>query len=141
MDHNRVWNCLGWNIRGINSQNKWDAIHNKISERKCSILCSQETKREHFNQAYLKQFCPSHLNKFEFSPSMGASGDLITIWNDNLFEGELVSFNSYSITVKFMLHHSGQIFHVTNIYGPFAPNENASFISWLYNFDTTNIED
>jgi exonuclease III len=141
MDHNRSWNCLGWNVRGINSQSKWDAIRNKISESHCAIVCLQETKRERFDESYLKRFCPAHLDRFEFSPSVGASGGLITIWNDRLFDGELVSFNSYSVTVKLTSRHSGQSIHVTNIYGPSTPNEKAGFISWLYNFDTSSIED
>jgi exonuclease III len=141
MDHNRSWNCLGWNVRGINSQPKWDAIHNKILESCCAIVCLQETKREQFDQSYLKHSCHSHLDRFEFSPSVGASGGLITIWNDRLFEGELVSFNLYLATVKLTSHLSGQSLHVTNIYVPSTSNEKAGFISWLYNFDTSSIDD
>jgi hypothetical protein len=46
MDHNRNWNCLAWNVRGINSQSKWDAIRSKIDEYHCNIVYLQQTKRE-----------------------------------------------------------------------------------------------
>jgi hypothetical protein len=46
MDNNRQMKILFWNVRGINSQEKWDAIRDKISESACQILCIQETKRE-----------------------------------------------------------------------------------------------
>jgi hypothetical protein len=36
---------------------------------------------------------------------------------------------------------SGHIFHVTNIYGPAATADKPGFINWLYNFDTSGIED
>jgi hypothetical protein len=33
------------------------------------------------------------------------------------------------------------MFHVTNVYGPAAAPDKAGFISWLYNFDTSGIDD
>jgi hypothetical protein len=53
----RSWNILDWNIRGINSQEIWDDIREKIHESNCNIICLQETKREQFDLAYLKNFC------------------------------------------------------------------------------------
>lgn len=66
----RSWKILSWNVRGINSQEKWDAIRSKIMESNCDIVCLQETKRELFDLAYLKIFCPSSFNSFEFLPSV-----------------------------------------------------------------------
>lgn len=43
--------------------------------------------------------------------------------------------------MHFALTVSGQSFHLTNIYGPADPINKLAFISWLYNFDTTNMED
>jgi hypothetical protein len=80
---------------------------------------------------------PRHLGYFEFSPSIGASGGFITIWNGSMFEGELVLTNSYSVTVKLKSLQSGLSFHVTNIYGPAASSEKVGYITWLYNFDMT----
>lgn len=55
------------------------------------------------------------------------------MWNDNLFEGETILINFYSITMKFTDRLSGKIFHHTNIYGLAAPTERGFFISWVYN--------
>ena len=35
------WNIMNWNIRGINSQERWDDIGNKIIESNCNIVCLQ----------------------------------------------------------------------------------------------------
>uniref|UniRef100_A0A8R7QBN0 Endonuclease/exonuclease/phosphatase domain-containing protein n=1 Tax=Triticum urartu TaxID=4572 RepID=A0A8R7QBN0_TRIUA len=78
---NTNWNILNWNIRGINSKDKWTAISNKIEESGCAILCLQETKKENFDASYIKNFCPRRINKFEFTPSVGASGGLLVAWN------------------------------------------------------------
>lgn len=39
----------------------------------------QETKREHFDHQFLKNFCPLMYYKFEYLPSVGTSGGVITI--------------------------------------------------------------
>lgn len=76
-NNNRNWNILNRNIRGINSPDKWLAIKQKVEESACAILCLQETKRETFDAAYIKNFSPNRINKFEFLPSVGACGGLL----------------------------------------------------------------
>jgi hypothetical protein len=112
-----------------------------MSESQSVIVCLQKTKRYSFDVAYLKQFYPRRLCAFEFSPSIGTSEGLITIWNSNLFDGVLVSSNGYSVIVQLTSKQSGMPFHVTNIYDPLASAEKVAFISWLYNFDTSTIDD
>lgn len=70
----RTWKVLDWNIRGINSDKKWNAISSKIQETNCDIICLQETKREHFDLAYIRKFCPPSFDQFEYLPSVGNSG-------------------------------------------------------------------
>ena len=76
-NNNRNWNILNWNIRGMNSEDKCLALRQKIDESDCNIVCLQETKRETFDTAYLKKFCPSRINNFAFLPSVGASGGFL----------------------------------------------------------------
>ena len=90
MNSNRSWNILNWNIRGINTQDKWLAIRQKVEESAAGILCLQETKRENFDLAYINKFCPRRFNKFEFLPSIGASEGILIAWNEGLFKGELM---------------------------------------------------
>lgn len=128
-------------MRRINAQEKWDHIRDKVHETSANIVSLQETKRQHFDRQYLARFCPRYINHFAFSPSDGASGGLLTAWNHSLFQGEVLLINTYSITIKFTDQSSGKVFHHTNVYGSANASEKAYFISWLYNFDTTGIED
>ncbi len=73
----RNWNFLCWNVRGINSDAKWNAIRQKVEESACSLFCLQETKREVFDMAYVKKFCPRRFDKFAFAPSRGPRGDCL----------------------------------------------------------------
>jgi endonuclease/exonuclease/phosphatase family metal-dependent hydrolase len=58
MTNTNNWNILDWNIRGINSQDRWNDIRQGIDETDCNMICLQETKRENFDQAYLRNFSP-----------------------------------------------------------------------------------
>ena len=77
MDYNinyLIWKVLCWNIRGLNSDDKQLALFNKIVESGCAVACVQETKKERFDQNFIKNCCPRKFDNFVFSPSVGASG-------------------------------------------------------------------
>jgi exonuclease III len=73
----RKWKIHCWNVRGINTRSKWDAIKDKVVESSCDIVCFQETKKELFDNNFLKNVCPTGFDKFEFLPSVGASGGIL----------------------------------------------------------------
>jgi exonuclease III len=105
-------------LRGINSEKKWVALASKIEESNCDIICLQKTKRESFDLEYIKKFCPRKFNKFEYLPSVGASGGIIIIWCSSLFTGTLAFQNEFSISVQFTCNISASTWIFTNIYGP-----------------------
>jgi hypothetical protein len=57
----RNWNIPCWNVRGINSESKWDALRNIIYESACSVICLQETKRASFDTPFAKNSGPKGL--------------------------------------------------------------------------------
>lgn len=83
----------------------------------------KKQKKESFDQAYNRKFCPRHISNFVYSPSFGASGGLVTIWNDHQFDADTVLVNSYSINLKMTSKITNKSFHLTNIYGPAAADE------------------
>lgn len=87
---NKSWNIMTWNVRGINSAWKWDPIKNKIINVLCDIVCLQETKKDNFDNQFIKKICPGNIDAFEFLPSVGSSGGILMAWNSRLFEGEKV---------------------------------------------------
>ena len=125
----------------MNSKEKWDAIRAKINESSCHIVCLQETKRDNFDQLYLKKFCTKQLNSFAFFPSVGASGGIITIWNNNVFSGDVIQANAYCVTVKFINRLDNSCFFLSNIYGPSHASGKLAFITRQLNLDTTSFED
>ena len=83
MDHTsyRNWRVLCWNVRGLNSEDRQRDVRAKIEESKCSIICLQETKVEHFDLRSIRAFFLRRFDRFAFSPSVGASGGILVIWN------------------------------------------------------------
>lgn len=75
----RDWKVPSWNVRGLNSDRKWDLIRSKVTESQCDIICLQETKKEQFDSNFIRNICPARFDKFEFLPSIGESGGCITI--------------------------------------------------------------
>ena len=73
---NRAWHVLSWNVRGINDPSKWPHIRSKIEESGATIICLQETKKEHFDNAFIRGFAPKRFDNFAFVPSEGASGGI-----------------------------------------------------------------
>jgi hypothetical protein len=75
-NNTREWAILCHNIRGINSEAKWNSIKNKIKETNYEIIYLQETKREHFDAQYIRNFCPRAFDSFSYTSSIGNSGKL-----------------------------------------------------------------
>ena len=130
---NRSWNILNWNIRGINSDDKCNAIKEKIDESSCDVFCVQETKRDHFDHSFIRKLASKCFNKYAFSPSDGASGGIVMGWNSSVFKGEVVQINKFSITVNFSSTHNGQILTLTTVHGPCQGPDRDEFVQWLNN--------
>ena len=133
----RTWSILDWNLRGINSQERCDEIKEKVDESNCGIMCFQETKREVFDHMFIRKFCPKRFNNFAYTPSVGSSGGIITIWNGNMFKGTVIDQSKYHVTVEFVCNFSGFKWSLSNIYGP-AHNENKNeFLNWFMDIDSS----
>lgn len=137
---NRHWNLLNWNVRGINSQERWDDLRFFFEESNCGFICLQETKREIFDNSYLRKLPPRRFSIFAYCPWHGSSGGIITIWNGNLFNGTTINQNNFQIAVKLNCVLSKDTIYITNVYGPCHNEEITDFINWLSNVDTSSME-
>jgi hypothetical protein len=93
------------------------------------VLCLQETKRSTFELSYLKIFSPTQLDSFIFTPYIGASGGILTVWNGNLYTGGTFRINAYANTIKLTSNLDNSSFHLSNIYGPSASAAKLPFIT------------
>jgi hypothetical protein len=125
----RTWKIICWNIRGVNSSSKWNSIHSKIQETGCDILCIQETKRDFFDATYIKKLMPPSFDSFEYVPSIGASGGILTVWKSSKFNGNITFQNRYALSIELASTVSGVSWILTNIYAPCTTDERNNFLS------------
>ena len=118
MDKLKTWCVLCWNIRGLDHHDKQLALWNAISVSGCAIICLQETKKCHFDPAFIKSCCPARFDEFVYVPSSGASGGLVVIWNSSIFSGMVMHCEPFALSVYFTSKQSAQSWTLVNIYGP-----------------------
>ena len=131
MVHNKSWNLLSWNVRGLNSDKKWNSIRNKIMESKSEIICLQETKKETFDINFIRNLCPLDFDSLEFLPSVGASGGILVVWKSNASMGQLIFKNSYAISIEFTSKINNDSWVLTTVYAPCTPIGKKEFLEWF----------
>jgi hypothetical protein len=82
----------------------------KIEMSTYAIFYIQEIKGEHFDHSFVRKFATKWFNKFAFSPSHGASGDIFIGWNNTIFKGEVLFSSDYAITIHYS---NGEVPHAT----------------------------
>jgi len=104
------------------------------------VVCLQETKRESFDSAFIRNFAPRRFDKFAFFPSVGLSGGLLVLWNSLVFLGNVVVAKPYTITIDFTTCHDRSNWRLTSIYGPCHKPLRSEFVHWLRNLDLSGAE-
>ena len=122
MNYLRKWFILCWNIRGLNAKTKQLALLNAIKLSGCSVVCLQETKKSHFDMAFIKSCCPSSFDEFLYIPSNGASGGLIVIWQSAVFSGMIMHCQPFAMSVHFTSKQYNISWTLMNVYGPVLVN-------------------
>jgi exonuclease III len=113
----------------------------KITDAACDVFCLQETKKDTCDLAFLRNICLPDFDRFEFVPSIGASGGLITAWKSRNFSGGLCFSNQYGISISLSSTISDDNWIVTNLYGPCTPEGKKNFTDWFKQIQMpTNID-
>ena len=131
--NSRAWNLLCWNIRGVNDSDKWDHIRNKIEESNANIFCLQETKRDFFDLKFIRKFAPKRFDKFDYCPSVGASGGILVCWVSSYFNIVTLEKHRFAIRASVTSTHDLCLWTLVVVYGPCRQPARDLFVNWLYN--------
>jgi exonuclease III len=127
----RSWNILNWNVRGLNSDDKRNAVRAKIEESSCVIICLQETKMQALDHSEVRKMAPKRFNKYAYIPSDGASGGIFMGWNSSILTGQVLYTSKFALTVKFTAVHNAEEWKLTSVYGPCQGQQRQEFIEWF----------
>lgn len=128
---------MNWNVRGLNSDKKWNSIRDKIIESRSKIVCLQETKKESIDLNFISNFCPSDFDAFDYLPLLGASGRILVVWKSNSFLGQLIFSNKFAITLEFTSLLSNDAWFLKVIYAPCTPSGKRAFLDWFKGIQMT----
>jgi exonuclease III len=109
---------VSWNARGLGRQDKCTDVKAALSFPAPNFICLQESKLQVIDSFKASSFLPNQVRSFVFIPSLGASGGVITAWNDLDFSCDSTIAKTYSLTTKFSSRTSDLQFTLTNVYGP-----------------------
>lgn len=131
---------LCWNVGGLNATRKWDSIKNKIKNANCDIVWFQETKKDAFDQAFLRQILPPAFDEHLFVPSVGASGGLLVAWKSTIFAGSPRLSCGYALALDFTSKYNDNSWTLINVYGPCSPEGKREFTNRLQNLDIPSMK-
>jgi hypothetical protein len=92
-----------------------------------------------FDWCLIHKFCPKMFDWFAFSPSVGATGGILVIWNSLVFFGILMYTKRFFLVVNFTSMHN-ENWTLVCFYGPCQGVEGDNFVSWLYNLQIPSID-
>jgi hypothetical protein len=90
---------------------------------------------EYFDHRILRKFFPKRFDNFAYSPSVGASGGILVIWNSSIFSGKLIEIQRFSVVIEFTSAHNADSWTMVSVYGPCKGLERDNFVTWLYNLN------
>jgi exonuclease III len=108
---------LVWNVRGLNSLTRCDAIYQVVSLSGASVVCFQETKLQVVSRAIVDRCLGSAFDSFFFLPAAGTRGGILLAWKSEVVALSNPHFSDNTITTR--VGDAGAIgWWFTGVYGP-----------------------
>ncbi|XP_022030238.1 uncharacterized protein LOC110931139 [Helianthus annuus] len=111
-------NVLSWNIHDLGISSKADWIRGIHLKHEVSFMLIQETQFVSLDSVELGRFWGNTDYMFDWVPSGGRSGGLLSIWDPNVFSMEVVVKSSNYLLISGKVKGSGVATHVLNVYAP-----------------------
>ncbi|KAL4271536.1 hypothetical protein GQ457_13G018540 [Hibiscus cannabinus] len=89
-----------WNIMGMGTEVKLNAVRKIIRDQRAEILLLQETKKDAFSDLEISKLWVDDQFDFRFSGAVGRSGGLLVIWDKSKFVVDLVQTESNFLLLK-----------------------------------------
>jgi exonuclease III len=127
MDPNKV---IIWNVRGLNSTGRQDAVRTFVDSARVDVVCLQETKMTSITQRKIISMLGAEFSEFNYLPSVGASGGILMAWKRGVQVTSLRREDNHSISVQF-LTSAGLPWWLTCVYGPQGNDRKIEFLQEL----------
>ncbi|GMJ13795.1 hypothetical protein HRI_005048700 [Hibiscus trionum] len=108
--------CLSWNLRGLGRPEKVQSVVKVVCRSRADFVLLQETKLQCPKLGLTRRLKGSRDMGFVFTPSVGASGGLILMWNKKQFTVENTKVMDRAIIIDGQFRVSKKKCAIINIY-------------------------
>ncbi|KAK3197938.1 hypothetical protein Dsin_021353 [Dipteronia sinensis] len=130
---------MSWNIRGLGRVEKIRVVRNLVSIHRPTFLFIQESKLNSFNSKVFSSIGGSWLFRGMGVASVGATGGLISMWNDELFVVKACITNNCCIIIAGELVKLDKNVVFCNVYAPNIKSKRVKLWEFIlrsqYSFD------
>ncbi|KAG2622330.1 hypothetical protein PVAP13_3NG329201 [Panicum virgatum] len=120
---------FSWNVRGLGQSSRCEDVLSELITNCPTFVAIQESKLTDPSNTKLKSFLPTRLLNSAFANARGASGGILTAWDDRTCSLASSSERAYSLTTCFNLCANGDPLTLTNVYAPTKHDEKQAFFS------------
>lgn len=99
---------LVWNVRGLNSAARRAAVTGVVQQKNVSVVCLQESKMNMVEAPIINDFCGPGFDHFAFTPSVGASGGVITACKDDILSVCASLCSPHFVSINCLQRSSGK---------------------------------
>jgi len=127
MDPSKI---LIWNVRGLNSTARQDAVRSRVVSSCADIACVQETKITTMSQRVILSTLRSDFIGQLSLPSTGASGGILVAWRRPVGVSGAQRVDRFSTSIQFSADN-GHAWWLTCVYGPQGNGDKIQFLQEL----------
>ena len=113
---------ISWNVRGLGGVEKKREVSQLVREKCPLILCIQETKLAVCNNVLCNSLWNNSSVEYSYQPLMGASGGLLTLWDNKEVEVWSTIFFEHVLGIQGRFVKSRDEFTIFNVYAPCDSN-------------------
>lgn len=125
---------LSWNLRGLGAKVKKSALRKLINSHSPKFVFIQETKLESIKPGLINSIWNNNDTESAFSPSIGQSGGLISMWSTSYFSCDSVETQRHWIAISGCIQSIKFPCTLINIYNPCCPEDRSLVWSELTSF-------
>jgi exonuclease III len=81
----QIINFMGWNVRGLNDQDRKDTVHTTIADSSCHLVWLQETKLDAISASDASYTGGYRLKSFAERPAC-TRGGILLLWDDTVVQ-------------------------------------------------------
>jgi len=128
---NRQLSFCSWNVRGLGQTTRRDDVLAELISARPTFVALQETKLQSLEVHKPSSFLPCRLRSCVARDAIGASGGMLTAWDQQVCSLIDTGCRPFTLTTKFKLASDASEFTLTNVYAPVRRDEIQAFFTEL----------